>query len=75
MRIKVSDIKDFKNNGNYKRTTIKDRRREPEAYKVNMMRIIRHLICLKKYKDIKLRSDIINNGSDIKSGFETMTKL
>ena len=55
--------------------TIKDRKRELKVYKANIMRIIRHLICFKKYKDIKSRSDIINNGSDIKSGFKATTRL
>ena len=72
--MKISDIKDFKNNKNYKRTIIKDRKRESEAYKVNTMRIIRHLICFKKYKDIESKSDIINNESHIKSGFKATTR-
>jgi len=72
--MKVNDIKNSENNRNYKRMTIKDEKRELKAYKVNMMRIIRHLICLKKYKDIKSRFNIINNESDIKSGFKAMIK-
>jgi hypothetical protein len=41
VRIKMGDIKDLKSNRNYSRTTIKDRQREPKAYKANIIRIIR----------------------------------
>jgi hypothetical protein len=75
MRMKVDDIKDFKNNRNYKGIIIKDGKRELKAYKANTMRIMRHLICLKEYKDTESRSDIINNGSNIKSRFKATTKL
>ena len=74
MRIKVGDVKDFENNRNYKGMTIKDRKRELKVYKANIMRIIRHLICFKKYKNIESRFNIINNGSDIKSKFKAMTR-
>ena len=70
MRIKVGDVKDFENNRNYKGMTIKDRKRELKVYKANIMRIIRHLICFKEYKNIELRFDIINSGSDIKRGLK-----
>ena len=75
MRINLSNIKDLKNHRNYNGIAIKDGRREPKAYKANIIRIIRHLICLKKYKSIKLRFNIINSGSDIKSKFKTAMGL
>jgi hypothetical protein len=54
---------------------IEDGQREPKAYKANIMRIIRHLICLKKRRSIKLRSNAINGGSDIRSGFKVAAGL
>ena len=54
---------------------IKDGRREPEAYKANIIRIIRHLICPKKRRSTKLGSNIINNRSDIKSGSKAAARL
>jgi hypothetical protein len=74
VRIKVGDVKDFENNRNYKGMTIEDRKRELKVYKANIMRIIRHLICLKEYKNIESRFNIINSGSDIKSRFKAMTR-
>ena len=46
-----------------------------EVYKVNIMKIIRHLICFKRRRDIESKPDIINNKSDIKSKFKTAMKL
>jgi hypothetical protein len=71
----LSNIKDFKNHGNYNRTAIKDKRREPEAYKANIIRIIRHLIYFKKRGSIKSESNTINNKSDIKSRFKAAAGL
>ena len=71
----LSNIKDLKNYRNYNETTIEDGRREPKAYKANIIRIIRHLICLKKYRSIKLRSSAIDNRSNIKSKFKVMAGL
>ena len=67
MRINLGNIKDLKNYGNYNRIAIEDRRREPKAYKANIMRIIRYLIYLKKRRSTKLGSNVINGGSDIRS--------
>jgi hypothetical protein len=75
VRINLSDIKDFKNYRNYNRIVIEDGRREPKAYKANIIKIIRHLIYLKKRRSIKLKSNIINNGSNIKSKFKVMAGL
>ena len=54
---------------------IKDGQREPKAYKANIIKIIRHLIYFKKYKSIKLRFNIINNESNIKSRFKITAGL
>jgi hypothetical protein len=54
---------------------IKDGRREPKAYKANTIRIIRHLICLKKCRSTKLGSNTINSESDIRSGFKAAAGL
>jgi hypothetical protein len=71
----LNNAKDPKNHRNYNRTAIKDGRREPEAYKANIIRIIRHLIYPKKRKSTKLRSNTINNRSDIKSESKVMAGL
>ena len=75
MRINLSNVKDSKNHGNYNRTAIKDGRREPKAYKANIIRIIRHLIYSKKYRSIKSGSNTVNSGSDIKSGSKAAAGL
>ena len=67
MRINLGDIKDPKNHRNYNRIAIEDGRREPKAYKANIMRIIRYLIYSKKRGSIKLGSNAIDSGSDIRS--------
>ena len=75
MRINLSNAKDLKNHGNYNRTAIEDGWREPEAYKANTIRIIRHLICPKKRRSTKLGFNIINNRSDIKSKSKAAARL
>jgi hypothetical protein len=75
VRINLGDIKDSKNHGNYNKTAIKDGWREPKAYKANIIRIIRHLICLKKRRSIKLGSSAIDGGSDIRSGSKAAAGL
>jgi hypothetical protein len=54
---------------------IEDEWREPEAYKVNIIRIIRHLICLKKRGSTELGSNTIDGGSDIRSGSKAAAGL
>jgi hypothetical protein len=54
---------------------MEDGRREPKAYKANIIRIIRYLICLKKCRSIKLGSNAINNESDIRSRFKVAAGL
>jgi len=71
----VGDVKDFENNRNYNKTAIKDGQWKPEAYEVNTMKIIRDLIYFKRRKNTESRLNIINNGSDIKSGSEAATRL
>jgi hypothetical protein len=63
----VGDTKDPKSNGNYSGTTIEDRQREPEAYKANIIRIIRQPLYPKRRRDTKLGFNTINSRSDIKS--------
>ena len=67
MRTNLSDAKDPKNHGNYNRTAIEDGQREPEAYKANIIRIIRHLIYPKKCRSTKLGSNTVDSESDIRS--------
>jgi hypothetical protein len=71
----LGNIKDPKNHGNYNRMAIEDRWREPKAYKANIIRIIRHLICPKKRRSTKLRSNTIDNRSDIRSKSEAVAGL
>ena len=54
---------------------MEDGQQEPKAYKANIIRIIRHLICPKKYKSIKLRFNIIDNRSNIKSKSKIIIEL
>ena len=68
-------MKDPKNHGNYNRIAIKDGRREPKAYKANIIRIIRHLICFKKRGSIKSGFNTIDNGSNIRSGSKAAAGL
>ena len=75
VRTNLSDAKDPKNHGNYNRTAIEDGQREPEAYKANIIRIIRHLICPKKCGSTKLGSNTIDGGSNIRSGFKVVAGL
>jgi hypothetical protein len=60
-------VKDLKNHGNYNRMAIEDGRREPKAYKANIIRIIRYLICPKKHKSTELGFNTMDDGSDIRS--------
>jgi ribosomal protein L34 len=75
VRTNLGDAKDSKNHRNYNRMAIKDGRREPKAYKANIIRIIRHLIYFKKRRSTKLGSNIINSRSDIKSRFKAVAGL
>ena len=54
---------------------MKDGWREPKAYKANIIRIIRYLICPKKRGSIKLRSNTIDGKSDIRSRFKAAAGL
>jgi hypothetical protein len=75
VRTNLGNIKDPKNHGNYNGTAIEDGRREPEAYKANIMRIMRHPICSEKRGSIKLGFNAIDGGSDIRSGSEAAAGL
>ena len=68
-------MKDPKNHGNYNGTAIEDGRREPKAYKANIIRIIRHPICPKKRRSTKSGSNTIDGKSDIKSGSKAAAGL
>jgi hypothetical protein len=54
---------------------IEDRRREPKAYKANIIRIMRHLICPKKRGSTKLGSNAMDGESDIRSGSKAAAGL
>jgi hypothetical protein len=73
--INLSNTKDLKNHRNYNRTAIEDGWREPKAYKANIIRIIRHLICPEKRGSTKLGFNIIDNGSDIRSKSKAAARL
>jgi hypothetical protein len=75
VRINLGNTKDPENHRNYNKTAIEDGRREPEAYKANTIRIIRHLICPKKHRSIKLGSDAVDGESDIRSGSKAVAGL
>jgi hypothetical protein len=75
VRTNLGDAKDPKNHRNYNRTAIEVGRREPKAYEANMMRIIRYLICSEKRGSIKLGSNAIDSGSDIRSGSKAAAGL
>ena len=75
MRTNLGNAKDLKNHGNYNRIAIEDGRREPKAYKANIIRIIRHLICPKKRGSTKLGFNIIDNRSDIRSKSKAAARL
>ena len=75
MRTNLGDAKDPKNHGNYNGTAMEDGRREPKAYKANIIRIIRHLICSKKRRSTKLGSNAVDDGSDIRSGSKVVAGL
>jgi hypothetical protein len=75
VRINLGDAKDPKNHRNYNGTAIEDGRREPKAYKANIIRIIRHLICPKKRGSTELGSSAIDGESDIRSGSKVAAGL
>jgi hypothetical protein len=63
----MGDIKDLKSNRNYSGITIEDGQQEPKAYKANIIRIIRQLLCPRRRGDTKLGSGAIDGESDIRS--------
>jgi hypothetical protein len=75
VRTNLSDVRDPKNHGNYNGMAIEDGRREPKAYKANIIRIMRYLICPKKRGSTKSESDAIDGGSDIRSGSKVVAGL
>jgi hypothetical protein len=75
VQINLGDTKDPENHGNYNGTAIEDGRREPEAYKANTIRIMRHLICPEKRGSTKSESNTVDGGSDIRSGSEAAAGL
>jgi hypothetical protein len=75
VRTNLGDAKDPKNHRNYNGIAIEDGWREPKAYKANIMRIMRYLICPKKRGSTELGSNAIDGGSDIKSGFKAAAGL
>jgi hypothetical protein len=70
----VDEVENPKNNGNYK-TVIEAGRRKSEAYKANIRRRIRRLICHGRYKSSKLGSNEVSNKSNIKSRSKVAARL
>ena len=54
---------------------MEDGQREPKAYKANIMRIIRHLICPEKCGSTELGSNTIDGESDNRSRSEAAAGL
>jgi len=75
VRTNLGDAKDPKNHGNYNGTAMEDGRREPKAYKANIIRIMRHLICPEKRGSTESGSNAVDSGSDIRSGSKAAAGL
>jgi hypothetical protein len=70
----VGKAENPKSNRNYK-IVIKAGRRKSEAYKANIRRRIRRLICYKRHKSSKSGSDKVGSRSDIKSKSKAAARL
>jgi hypothetical protein len=70
----VGKVENPKNNGNYK-TAIEARRHKSKAYKANIRRRIRRLICYRRHKNSKSGSDEVGNRNDIKSRSKAVARL
>jgi hypothetical protein len=46
-----------------------------KAYKANITRVIKHLTCLRRYKDNKSEPNTINSRSNIKSRSKVVIRL
>jgi hypothetical protein len=70
----VGKVENPENNRNYK-IVIEARRRKSEAYKANIRRRIRRLICYRRHKSNKLGSNGVGSRSDIKSRSKAAARL
>jgi hypothetical protein len=70
----VGEVKNLKNNGNYK-TAIEAGQYKSKAYKANIRRRIRYSTYYKRHKSSKLGSDEVGNRSDIRSRSKAMARL
>jgi hypothetical protein len=70
----ISEVKNPKNNGNYK-IAIEARQYKSEAYKANIKRRIRRLIYYRRHKSSKLRSNKVDNKSNIRSRSKAAARL
>jgi hypothetical protein len=70
----IGEVKNPKNNGNYK-TAIKAGRCKFEAYEANIRRRIRRLICYKRHKSNKSGFDKVSNKSNIRSRSKAAARL
>jgi hypothetical protein len=70
----IGEVENPKNNGNYK-TAIEARRRKSKAYKANIRRRIRRLICYRRHKNSELGSNGVDNKSNIRNGFKVAARL
>jgi hypothetical protein len=70
----IGEVKNPKNNGNYK-IAIETRQYKSEAYKANIKRRIRRLIYYRRHKSSKLRSNKVDNKSNIRSRSKAAARL
>jgi len=70
----VGKAENPKNNGNYKIATEAGRYKS-EAYKANMRRRIRRLICYRRHESSESGSDEVGGESDIKSRSKATARL
>jgi hypothetical protein len=70
----VGEVKNPKNNGNYE-IAIEAGRYKSKAYKANMRRRIRRLICYRRYKSSKSGSDGVGSRSNIRSKSKAAARL
>jgi hypothetical protein len=70
----VGKVENLENNGNYEIATEAGRRKS-EAYKANIRRRMRCLICHGRHESSKSGSDEIGSGSNIRNGFKAAARL
>ena len=70
----MGKVENSKNNRNYK-IVIEAGRHKSKAYKANMRRRMRRLICYGRHESSELGSDGVGSGSNIRSGFKVVARL